>query len=845
MAGYSVTFSVVDHASKEIDAINRRLAAIRAPIERMSRSISRFVDVSGLRKVAQGFEWIGKAASSVLRTMVEIVPVLGTITGAATLVGMANLVKSYASWSRELTATADGLGMTTRQVQQFEDAMRLAGGEATDMDAALKGLYKNATDFVRGQASTDTVGWLNRLGISVRDSTGHLRNMNELMPEVIRKISQIENPADRAAAAAALLGESGNKVVEGFRQSSKGFEGFFRDATRYQELTDEQRKQLELFSEAQGRIGTAFDHLGQQISATLAKNFTPLLNHLSEFVEKNTPAIITAVDDISRRFASWLENVDWSKVQDGVQSLIDGLKWVVTHLGEIKTAAEIVAGIFITKWGIGVVAAIGQVVAALGSIGGGAAGAGAAGVGGVGLLGALGAVAGIAAALAALAATAYFNKQGQEEIKAGAAKEGFTEYDSGGWTGTPSFRNPQTGETRTWVEQMQRQGKAPADLDKEGYSPAQRWIRRQLGLDSSPSTPSPPPAPSPPSGVELPSEQYTPGGAWGKAGPAPASPQLATVTSRNGQAWSVAAEYKDRFQGLVDELDARGVKLTSGGGYNRRPIRGTTDEWSAHAFGGAVDINAATNPMGGKGTDMPADIADIASRHGLYWGGRFHGKSYDPMHFEVESAANQAADEAARRTYLAEHPAAVAPPPGPTQVAGVETGWQANNPLNLTRKPGEGGSTTPGGLPIRTFATMEEGVQASVAKLVEYQQKRHLMTVDAMAREWNKTSTPDYIKKIADSIGVKPTDQIDITDPKVAAAWMRAAQPQETGPGRLTEAQIGKGVALALPDKQINGTVDIAITHKNPPPNAAVTASGSGAVTVQPPKVEHQELATI
>src|SRR5215831_14922416 len=155
MAGYSVTFSVVDHASKELDAINRRIAAIRSPIQRMSRSISRFVDVSGLRKVAQGFEWVGKAAMGVLRTLVEIVPILGTITGAATIAGMSRLVQSYAAWSRQLTQTADGLGMTTAQVQQFEDAMKLAGGEASDMDAALKGLYKNTTDFIRGQASAD------------------------------------------------------------------------------------------------------------------------------------------------------------------------------------------------------------------------------------------------------------------------------------------------------------------------------------------------------------------------------------------------------------------------------------------------------------------------------------------------------------------------------------------------------------------------------------------------------------------------------------------------------------------------------------------------------------------
>jgi flagellum-specific peptidoglycan hydrolase FlgJ len=47
------------------------------------------------------------------------------------------------------------------------------------------------------------------------------------------------------------------------------------------------------------------------------------------------------------------------------------------------------------------------------------------------------------------------------------------------------------------------------------------------------------------------------------------------------------------------------------------------------------------------------------------------------------------------------------------------------------------------------------------------------------------------------------------------------------------------------PPKPLNGAVDVNITHKNPPPNSAVTASGSGAVNVAPVRVEHQNMADI
>ena len=398
MAGYSVTYSVVDNATKQIDAINKRIAQMRAPVERMSKSVSRFVDVSGLRKVAQGFDYIWKAAGSVLRTLVQIVPVLGTITGAATLAGMVKLVQSYASWSQELVRTASSLGTTTQTLQQFEDATRLAGGNAADMRQGLKGLFDTLADFKTGQgAFALTAQWANQLKINLRDANGQVRKADELFPELIQKLADMQNPADRAAASIALLGAGGDKLVESFRQSSKPFAQWLKDVERYKDLTDEQKRSLQLFTEAQGRLGVGVDRLGQQISVMMAEHFTPLMDRLAEFVEKHTPEILAAVDDISARFAAWLSNPETVKsFTNGVNSLIDSLKWVVNHLDEIKIAAEAIAALFVVKWGVGIVQAIASVTTAIGSMAGGGAAAAAGTVGGVGLLGSLAMVASVA-----------------------------------------------------------------------------------------------------------------------------------------------------------------------------------------------------------------------------------------------------------------------------------------------------------------------------------------------------------------------------------------------------------------------------------------------------------------
>jgi hypothetical protein len=102
-----------------------------------------------------------------------------------------------------------------------------------------------------------------------------------------------------------------------------------------------------------------------------------------------------------------------------------------------------------------------------------------------------------------------------------------------------------------------------------------------------------------------------------------------------GQSWQVYAPAAPAFEGFLRDLAAAGYPLKSSGGFNYRTIRGG-NKLSQHAFGTAIDLNAATNPMLGRGqavvTDLPPNVGDLAAKHGLEWGGKW--KRPDAMHFE-------------------------------------------------------------------------------------------------------------------------------------------------------------------------------------------------------------------
>jgi hypothetical protein len=189
--------------------------------------------------------------------------------------------------------------------------------------------------------------------------------------------------------------------------------------------------------------------------------------------------------------------------------------------------------------------------------------------------------------------------------------------------------------------------------------------------------------------------------------------QNLTQIQAGGQTWQVNKKAAQGFQGLIDELAARGYPLKSGGGFNYRNIRGSKTTLSQHAFGNAIDINPEDNPLGSAANNLPPDIAEIAARHGLVWGGNFKGRK-DPMHFEWAGGgdtgtAGTSPAPASAGEPLPSEPAEPIPPaetavqPGPAASAGSAVDAPAT-----TAEP----APLPGSVTSEQFPTHELATQA-------------------------------------------------------------------------------------------------------------------------------------
>ncbi|WP_296741469.1 M15 family metallopeptidase [Mesorhizobium sp.] len=91
-------------------------------------------------------------------------------------------------------------------------------------------------------------------------------------------------------------------------------------------------------------------------------------------------------------------------------------------------------------------------------------------------------------------------------------------------------------------------------------------------------------------------------------------------------------EIWDHYGHDQKRIDALGISKYAGT-YNPRKVRGSATKWSNHAFGAAIDLNAAENGFGAGHGTMPQPVIDAFKRQGARWGGDYRGRT-DPMHFE-------------------------------------------------------------------------------------------------------------------------------------------------------------------------------------------------------------------
>lgn len=125
-----------------------------------------------------------------------------------------------------------------------------------------------------------------------------------------------------------------------------------------------------------------------------------------------------------------------------------------------------------------------------------------------------------------------------------------------------------------------------------------------------------------------------------------------------------------------------------------------------------------------------------------------------------------------------------APSPGigPRANPSDPRGIRNNNPLNLEYLPGQDASASDGRFGI--YPSMEAGVSAAANQLKIYRDKYGLNTVRDIVNRWappGENNSGAYSRDVARSMGVDPNAQLNLNDPQIMGALIRAMARVENG----------------------------------------------------------------
>lgn len=217
--------------------------------------------------------------------------------GAAAATGLAYLVKGAIDEADELSKAATSLGLSTEALGAFRWAADLSGVSADELTSAFARLNKAAVAAAEGsKAQAETFA---RLGVSLTDTSGAMRDTESLMLDLFDAFAQLEEGPQKTALAMEIFGKSGAKLIPLLNAGRDGMAEMRAEAERLGLLIDGETAQAtERFNDNLTRLTAAGKGLTNQIMI----GAIPALEELSQ--ELQNPETLAAAQSMAAGIVS-------------------------------------------------------------------------------------------------------------------------------------------------------------------------------------------------------------------------------------------------------------------------------------------------------------------------------------------------------------------------------------------------------------------------------------------------------------------------------------------------------------------------------------------------------------
>ncbi len=169
----------------------------------------------GLKVDESSFRRGDRALAGVKRAAFAAASAIGVTLGAR---AFGQMISGTVAAGDRLDKFTAATGIAASTVQELAHAAELNGVAASTMESALQRATRRLAQASEGHGAAKRV--VEQYGISLRDSSGRLRDQEDLLEDVSRAMRGAESQAERLAIANAVFGREGENVVRVFQQGA-------------------------------------------------------------------------------------------------------------------------------------------------------------------------------------------------------------------------------------------------------------------------------------------------------------------------------------------------------------------------------------------------------------------------------------------------------------------------------------------------------------------------------------------------------------------------------------------------------------------------------------------------
>lgn len=347
--------SGVDKSSAEYRELQREIITTESKLKTFESQLKQ-VGNANLKALEQQFREVGGKIESVGQSLKGV-----SIASAGVVAGLGAISYKAGVAADDLNTLSKVTGIGTGDLQKYSYAADLVDVSVDTIAKSNKKLAKNAYSAANGsKAQAEAFA---KIGVSVTDANGNLRDSESIFQDVITGLGQMTNETERDALAQQLMGKSAAELNPLIEDGGKTYK-MVSDTMKKYNLDYVDQETLDKANEFNDSIDTmkllgsvAFAQVGSQLAGYLApalEKVVDLVGKFANWISKLDPEVLTIIATIGGVLAVVAPLlITLGKVATGISSIISLVNLAGGAIGALSAGSL-----------LPIIAVIGAVVAA-------------------------------------------------------------------------------------------------------------------------------------------------------------------------------------------------------------------------------------------------------------------------------------------------------------------------------------------------------------------------------------------------------------------------------------------------------------------------------------------------